>query len=452
MSRAAVTTWEQFLNGPLSPCGGGNEHLVAAARASLHRDAEDDDVGLAAGSPSVFLLKSGEASPELFDYQEEIVGALFSWYGDNCEANDRSLMVSLPTGGGKTRTAICLVQRLLKAGPLAPDSVVWVAPSIELVLQAVDTLRDIWQRVPGSVPVQVYVNDIPRGVSQRRSAVPSLFFLTTQLAAKRLPDLRRLEVPLLVFDEAHQAVARTFAAIVRDQVNRGGRVIGLTATPGRLSETEGRDLAGLFTGPLTTASSLGTRPVETLRSRGVLSQIVFRQVELPDTWQALRITSATARSLTNHQLAVNRHRFWATVEAVAALPSGRKTLVFGASIAHCRALELALNARGISCASVFHTHAEGARRSVLERFAAGQVSVLLNKNILATGYDCKSITDVVLATPVRSAVLWEQIVGRVSRGPAVGGTDVGVVWEIDDHRRMHGELLSYARYLGDLWA
>jgi superfamily II DNA or RNA helicase len=88
----------------------------------------------------------------------------------------------------------------------------------------------------------------------------------------------------------------------------------------------------------------------------------------------------------------------------------------------------------------------------LERFAAGQISVLLNKNILATGYDCKSITDVVLATPVRSAVLWEQIVGRVSRGPAVGGTDVGVVWEIDDHRRMHGELLSYARYLGELWA
>jgi DNA repair protein RadD len=91
-------------------------------------------------------------------------------------------------------------------------------------------------------------------------------------------------------------------------------------------------------------------------------------------------------------------------------------------------------------------------RQVLARFEAGEISVLLNKQLLPAGYDCPAISDVVLASPVRSSILWEQILGRVSRGPAVGGTVAGRVWELDDHRAMHSKVLSYARFLGDLWS
>jgi DNA repair protein RadD len=452
VNRTVVDSWEQFINGPLSPAGGGCERLVATAQTSFYPDVFDDDDLQASNVPSTFVLRAGESTPQLFDYQEEIIRRLLTWYEGTPENSNRSVMVSLPTGGGKTRTAICLIQQLLKARPGLVGSVVWVAPTIELVHQAIETLKDIWNRLPGSSTVKVYVNELPKALELRRTTIPSIVFLTTQLAAKRLPALRRLESPLLIFDEAHQAVARTFAAIVRDEVAAGGRVIGLTATPGRILEPEGRDLAELFTGPLLTSSILGAHPVRTLRERGVLSQVVFSQIQLPDAWSSLRITSTTGRSLSNQQLAVNKHRFWATVEAIAAIPTGHKTLVFGASVAHCKALELALRDRGVSCGSVFHTHSEGARRKMVDDFATGNIAVLLNKSILSTGYDCKSITDVVLATPVRSAVMWEQIVGRVSRGPAVGGTEEGVVWEIDDHRRMHGDLLSYARFLGELWA
>ena len=80
------------------------------------------------------------------------------------------------------------------------------------------------------------------------------------------------------------------------------------------------------------------------------------------------------------------------------------------------------------------------------------MSVLLNKHLLAAGYDCPAVSDVVLASPLRSAILWEQVLGRVSRGPSVGGTEVGRVWELDDHRSMHSKVLSSARFLGDLWS
>jgi len=28
---------------------------------------------------------------------------------------------------------------------------------------------------------------------------------------------------------------------------------------------------------------------------------------------------------------------------------------------------------------------------------------------------------------------------------------VGYVWELDDHRAMHADVMSYARYLGEVW-
>lgn len=449
--QSANATWEQFVEGPLSPACGGTQSLYDVARALRQQVGDDPDGEELPRGLRSFVLKGGDAAPQLFDYQEEIVHALLAWHDHDAGQQGSSVMVSLPTGGGKTRTAICFLHRLLKAQLHSITRAVWVAPSIELINQAIETLQAIWSQVPGSPVVRVYVNELARGGVSRRDQLPELFFLTTQLAAKRLSALRDVDPQLLIFDEAHQAVARTFAAIVRNGVLAGGRVVGLTATPGRMSDVEGQDLADLFKSPLITAPSLGSNPVKSLRDRGVLAKVLFRQISLPSEWNTLRVSSTAGRSLTSQQLAVNRHRFWATVEAIAGLPKGHKTLVFGASVPHCQAIELALRERGVACGTVFHTHADGARRLVLEKFSKGEIGVLINKGLLTTGYDCKAVTDVVLATPIRSAVMWEQIVGRVSRGPAVGGTDTGQVWELDDHRKMHGELLSYARYLGDLW-
>ena len=449
--RSGNVTWEQFVEGPLSPAFGGTQALYRIARAMRQEDGDDTEGEELPKGLGAFILRGGDAAPQLFDYQEEIVHALLAWKERNAGPQGSSVMVSLPTGAGKTRTAICFLHRLLKAQQHGINRAVWVAPSIELVNQAVQTLQDIWSRVPGSPSVRVYVNELGRPGVSRREPLPELFFLTTQLAAKRLSALRDLDSQLLVFDEAHQAVARTFAAIVRNAILAGGRVVGLTATPGRVADGEGQDLVDLFKSPLITASSLGSKPVDCLRDRGVLAKVLFRQIPLPAEWNTLRVSSTAGRSLTSQQLAVNRHRFWATVEAIAGLSNRQKTLVFGASVPHCRAIELALRERGVACGSVFHTHTDWERRLVLEKFAGGDLRVLINKGLLTTGYDCKAVTDVVLATPIRSALMWEQIVGRVSRGPAVGGTETGQVWELDDHRKMHGELLSYARYLGDLW-
>jgi superfamily II DNA or RNA helicase len=92
------------------------------------------------------------------------------------------------------------------------------------------------------------------------------------------------------------------------------------------------------------------------------------------------------------------------------------------------------------------------REAILAEFRAGQLALLFNKTLLATGYDCPTIDNVVLTVPVGSAILFEQIVGRASRGPAVGGVRQATIWQLDDNLAMHGYPATYHRYRDFDWS
>lgn len=91
------------------------------------------------------------------------------------------------------------------------------------------------------------------------------------------------------------------------------------------------------------------------------------------------------------------------------------------------------------------------RRRRLTAFERGELSVIANKQLLATGYDCPAVRHVILATRIGSPVLFEQIVGRASRGPRVGGHARSTVWQFEDHVAMHGLPQSYGRYRDHDW-
>ncbi len=434
-----------FLEGPLSDRYGGNAAIRQATIACLSADTpiEIDETPTVDRARASFVLKSPEP---LFSYQQEIVDQLNTWLSRT--STQPAALVSLPTGGGKTRVGIWVFRTNCEKGRLA--RLLWVAPSAELVDQAVETLRDFWTQFPCTKDMEVSVNGFPSNSPSSR-AISS--FVTAQLAAKRLSDIRKFRPDLLVFDEAHQAVARTFREIVTCQLSRDhGRVLGLSATPGRAFDDEGDDLRDLFGNNLVVSSELGTRPVNALQELGVLAELQVSFIELPRQWEQIRVSNLRRPTMSIDELALHHSRFWATIEKICGLGRNAKTLVFCASLAHCYALNGVLLERNVNAVTLSHYTPAQKRASVLTRFAAGEIDVILNKTLLATGYDCPTITDVVLASPIRSPILWEQILGRASRGPAVGGTTIGHIWELDDHRKMHGHVLSYARFLGDLWS
>jgi superfamily II DNA or RNA helicase len=92
------------------------------------------------------------------------------------------------------------------------------------------------------------------------------------------------------------------------------------------------------------------------------------------------------------------------------------------------------------------------RYAIISAFERHKISVLVNQRLLATGYDCPAVTDVLLLTRIGSPILFEQIVGRAARGPRTGGSRVGTIWEFDDHLAMHGLPSSYYRYKDYDWS
>jgi len=319
------------------------------------------------------------------------------------------------------------------------------------VEQAVETVHQLWSGFLDGPKLLVRVNGFGRSLTRTQQRHGTAVFVTSQLAANRVDEIRRFAPDLFVFDEAHQAVARTFQATVRAARSlKDTFVYGLSATPGRNSEEEGEDLQALFGNKLITSTELGPLPVRELVRRGVLSRLEFNQITLPKAWETVRLRSKQTRTLSVDELALNPARFWATVDAILSLEHSR-CLVFCASLAHCFSISSAIQDRGGASEVIAYTTSPSTRQRLLSRYAAGEFPILINKTLLAAGYDCPGITDVVLATPIRSAILWEQILGRASRGPAVGGSEIGRIWELDDHRAMHGRVLSSARFLGDLW-
>ena len=87
----------------------------------------------------------------------------------------------------------------------------------------------------------------------------------------------------------------------------------------------------------------------------------------------------------------------------------------------------------------------------MAQFATGEIRVVVNKTLLATGYDCPAVEHVVLTVPVGSPITFEQMIGRAARGRLVGGADEAHVWQADDHLRVHGGPQSYYRYSDPDW-
>lgn len=360
--------------------------------------------------------------PSLFDYQGDLVES-----GLRALSRGQRALLSLPTGAGKTRTAVTATLEAFARKDV--DRVIWLAPSVELLDQALSTFQTCWSQ-HGTAPDLL--------LSRNLQAAPSgsVVFATPQAVFSTVRARKQLHAfQWIIFDEAHQLGARTFLAGVKALEEAGAvatgaapPVLGLSATPGRTSDLETEELVKYFQGRLLTSARLGSNPVLSLQRRGILSRLFFEPIQ-PTT-----VTGEGRRLLA----AVNKCRELAH--------DGRRVLVFASSVGGAVVLAEVLRSEGISASSV-HSGMEGSKRdAVLSAFEGGRISVLTNQRLLATGYDCPAISDLLILGKVTSASLFEQMVGRAARGPVTGGWPSATIWQFDDHLGLHGLPQSYYRY------
>ena len=399
-------------------------------------DGEDDPSGRAAR----VILRRADAVPALFKYQADLVDQFQAL----CRAPDgqNSGLLTLPTGAGKTRTAAVALLRILAED--AHCAVLWLAPTRELLAQATATVRAVWLADKSAVDIELIRGDLAERLPSRLERC--ILFATPHMVAARL-DRRRLPDPsIVVFDEAHHVEAPLFRrTLERIQARRRTAIVGLSATPGRSKDDETERLVDFFSGRLLRSRDLSPDPIGILQRRGVLARVSFKNVPRP----TLASSGMARRSLRDLSFDVNRFR--AAVRLAGKLAKRARLLMFAASVDHAMLLAAGLRCDGISAAAVSSRDSIDYRRNTLLKFEHGQLSVLVNKTLLATGYDCPTVRHVILATTIQSPILFEQIVGRASRGPLVGGSAKATVWQFEDHLVIHGLPQSYYRYSDYDW-
>jgi ERCC4-related helicase len=145
------------------------------------------------------------------------------------------LLVVLPTGLGKTVIAALVGAEVLRR---APGKVLFLAPTRPLVQQHADSFRR-WFR---DLKIARFTGTVSHPLREGGWEGAEVVFATPQVVANDLATGRYTlaDVTLLVFDEAHRAVGQysyvPIGAAYRAQRPPGGRVLGLTASPGGRTE------------------------------------------------------------------------------------------------------------------------------------------------------------------------------------------------------------------------
>ncbi len=364
----------------------------------------------------------------------------------------------MPTGTGQTRVTVETV--LMECRLEAPrNCVLWVADREELCEQAVETFRHVWMvkgresksARSGLVPPLRIIRLWGGREWQEPPSHPTVIVASIQTLAKRLDDgenpafaeelaILGERAAAVIFDEAHHVVADSYKKVIRAlgldrQKNYLGRdqktappLIGLTATPARRHEDETAQLNRRFGGVLVEPDSQ-FRELKGYQDAGYLSRP--RYVAVPTNW-TVSLTASEQRDFDKFKTLpaaalrriggelVRTQRILTDLEA--RLDRFNSVLVFACSVAHARMLAEVLVRRGRRAASLDGTTARPVRWRTIQRFREGNLQVLVNCDLLATGFDAPNVDAVVLARPVESHVLYAQMVGRGLRGVKNGGT------------------------------
>jgi len=380
----------------------------------------------------------------LKDYQQDI----FFRAQEKLDILSSRFIIQMPTGSGKTRTAMELVASQLST--CSPSTVIiWIVNSEELCEQAVESFLELWQHL-GTRPIQLVRAWGSNGLIKTHDDMPTFAVCGFQKLYAQIRNERHVfeamsdRVHMIIVDEAHRVLAPTYSEVIYNLKTTTTRVIGLTATPGRGidNDAETRRLSDFFHGEKldVTTPSEDITVFEYFREKGILANGHFQPLV---TSPSFELSRADLRHLERNfdfppsflrMLGDDNTRNIEILTRLKQLLTNHsKALFFGCSVEHSRFTASTLNFLGISAAHIDGGTPKGTRQAILEKFRNGELQVICNYGILSTGFDAPKVDLVFIARPTRSIILYSQMIGRGLRGPAVGGTESCTVVTVKDN-------------------
>lgn len=341
---------------------------------------------------------------ELRPYQQELLKQAQNALIENPNLR---LMVQLPTGGGKTVIAGALLSQWLQDGHKA----VWLTHRKELAEQTRRMLTG------AGVPAITNVNWTPGDdAPAMASGVVILMAQTVGRRTARRQVWRAYNADdLLIIDEAHHAAADGWTRAIRQWP---GPIVGMTATPWRMSEREGFDhlFDDLLLGPQ-------TADLQALETPALCQAQVF----MPPLEQRIAgglvdrngdYTEAGIKQANRHSpdvMTAGALAFWRKHA------EGRPTVAYAVSVDHAHNLAAMFNEAGVTAAVILGDSNREERTRTIEGFRTGAIRVLVNVIVATEGFDLPDASCVIITRPTLSLALYLQMVGRGLRPKPDGG-------------------------------
>ena len=394
---------------------------------------------------------------QLFDYQEDMVKRVQEAF-----RHHDSVMVQMPTGTGKTMVLANIVFSFLEKC----NNPIWiVAHRRELVSQIKNTLNKslfIFSKThPSSLTLKGGSTAFPKPLSPQGTGDVTALRCSEPLrskvggASKPSPDCLSAsaskeaskvspkclsagalikvisiqwlsrhygemeEKPgLIVIDEAHHALAETYAEVMNAYPK--AKKLGLTATPYRLN---GKGFTDLFDTLLCSWS------MERFIAEGRLSLYDYYSIK-PDSAAQLQIDSLQKRGADGdyQQKELNEvmdvkpslERLCLTIKEYV---PGKKGIVYAISIQHAEHIAEFYRENGIKAVAISSKTPLAERQELIERFKASsllsslnstsdEIEVLVSVDLFSEGFDCPDVEFIQLARPTLSLAKYMQMVGR----------------------------------------
>jgi DNA repair protein RadD len=374
--------------------------------------------------------KTGGAQPPILrDYQVETLARI----DEAISAGARRILVSAPTGSGKTVTAAAIIGDAVARR----DRVLFLDHRRELTRQASRKLHD----------AGIDHGIVQAGFPARPGApvqVASVQTLHARAVRSRSIDLPAAD--LIIVDEAHHARARTWQRLL--EAYPGAVIIGLTATPCR---ADGKGLGNVFDVLIETATVsdliTGGHLVPAKVFAPVRPDLTGVRVERGDY-----VEKQLAERMNTAKLVGDIIEHWHR------LGGRRHTVIFAVNVAHSVHIRDEFRRSGVLAEHIDGSTPMDERDAILAKLATGTIEIITNCQVLTEGWDCPEVSCIVLARPTKSLGLYRQMVGRVlrpapSKSDALildhsgavfmhGFVDDPIMWELSQDRRAENKAHS----------
>jgi DNA repair protein RadD len=336
-------------------------------------------------------------------YQDDAVNAAINWV----KSTKESCIIELPTGAGKSLVCAALANELHKISN--GKHILCLVPSRELLQQNAEKLR-----LTGS-NVSLF------SASVGETCLKNAMVIGTPVSVKNQIHRFGSKFCAVILDEAHK-ISPTVKSIIDSLllVNPNLRVIGMTASPYRLSQGYifAIDANGKMLDDTQAKEPYFKRLVYRLDARELIEQGFLSNPVIGATNAHYDTSGLTQNKMGNFDSAtvdkafIGKGRLTSSIVAdIVEKSQGRKgVMIFAATIQHAHEVMESLP-RGLSQIVTGETPKQE-RELILSQFKSNKLKYLVNVAVLCVGFDAPHVDTIAILRATESVALLQQIIGR----------------------------------------